>query len=381
MENKEQNIEKQDKPISFKREGGYTSSPRKKKKIIVGVLIAVAVIFTMIVVSMVLDVMGIGGSSEEKTISIPKGASTSAIASILKENKIISQPSVFRIYSKMQKADGTYQYGEFVLRGDMGYREIIQALKTPQSRTDTVKVVFPEGSTLEDIAKKLEENNVCSAEEFIEKTQKGSFGYHFEEQIPNSNLRFYQLEGYLFPASYEFYLGEPVDSVIDRFLAALDSRLTDEINQRLEELDMTLDECLTLAAIIQKESSDTEEMKKISSVFWNRLNNPSVLPCLQSDTTYFYIYDYIQPSDRVNKDKIIDAYNSYEIQGLPEGPICSPGMDAIMAALYPEDTPYYYFVSDKNMKFYYGKTYAEHEKNIQIAEQAGIEHGTDTQGE
>lgn len=116
---------------------------------------------------------------------------------------------------------------------------------------------------------------------------------------------------------------------------------------------MTPDEVLTLASIVQKEAGDLEEMQKVASVFLNRLKPGSPYPMLQSDPTMNY--------------EFLDAYNTYEIQGLPPGPICNPGLDAISAVLYPADTNYYFFVTDKDMNYYYAETFEEHQQNCAIA--------------
>ena len=136
----------------------------------------------------------------------------------------------------------------------------------------------------------------------------------------------------------------------------------------MEELDMTLDEVIILASIIQREGTNDENMAIISSVFHNRLNDPYTFPHIETDTTYTYINQCIRPAfneDEADKmQTFIDAYDSYECYGLPAGAICNPGMDAIRAALYPDETDYYYFISDKEGEFHYARTLAEHEQNI-----------------
>ena len=131
---------------------------------------------------------------------------------------------------------------------------------------------------------------------------------------------------------------------------------------------MTFDQVMTLASIIQKEGTNEENMALISSVFHNRLENMYEFPHLQSDTTEYYIRDYIRPQIPANSaglyEEVINAYDSYVCEGLPAGPICSPGLEAINAALYPAETDYYYFLSSSDGVFYFANTIEKHEQNI-----------------
>mgnify|MGYP000205498316 FL=1 len=130
-----------------------------------------------------------------------------------------------------------------------------------------------------------------------------------------------------------------------------------------------LDNLITLASIIQKEATDLENMKMVSSVFHNRLNNSSTYPYLQSDATTNYIRDDIRSFMTQDNQEMYDAYDTTKVVGLPVGPICNPGMDAIEAAIHPADTNYYYFVSDDAGTYYFAATLEEHEANIRKANQ------------
>lgn len=146
-----------------------------------------------------------------------------------------------------------------------------------------------------------------------------------------------------------------------------ESKITDEMYAQMKNQNLTLDETITLASMIQEESSGHEEMGRVSSVFHNRLDNSVTYPRLQSDVTIFYVNRDIKPFLQVNDQEMYDAYNTYKCTGLPVGPVCNPGIDAIKAALYPEDTDYYFFLTDANGKFYYAKTADQHYQNEQIA--------------
>lgn len=230
----------------------------------------------------------------------------------------------------------------------------------------TVTVTFPEGYTLVQIADRLEENKVCSASEFIALTNNYEYiqtlGYTFTDSITNIEDRAFYLEGYIFPDTYEFYKGESAERALKRFLDNTQRKLTAEYKQRAEALGYTLDEMITLASIVQKESFTRDSVKNVASVLHNRLKSP-LFRRLQCDVTIHYINDYVTKSEYLTGDTSVYAelYNTYKCDGLPAGPITNPGLSAIEAALYPADTDYYYFVTDSQWNYYYSSTYAQHQ--------------------
>lgn len=232
----------------------------------------------------------------------------------------------------------------------------------------TVRVTFPEGFTAVQIAEKLEENGVCSAKDFLKLVTDDEYlstlSYRFVEEIESPGNRPFNLEGYIFPDTYDFYKGESAERALNRFLSNTEKKLTDELYARADELGYTMDEILSLAAIVQEEATTAEEMGKVSSVVHNRIVGAGYGK-IQCDVTIHYINDYVTDSPYLSGDteKYKELYNTYKCVGLPEGAITNPGMDAIMAALYPEDTDYYFFVTDEDWNYYYAETYAEHKKN------------------
>lgn len=232
----------------------------------------------------------------------------------------------------------------------------------------TVRVTFPEGFTAVQIAEKLEQNGVCSAKDFLSLVTDDEYlstlTYRFIGGIENPKNRPFNLEGYIFPDTYEFYKGESAERALSRFLRNTEAKLTDEYYLRAEELGYTMDEIISLAAIVQEEATTSAEMGKVSSVVHNRIVTPGYGK-IQCDVTIHYINDYVTDSPYLAHDteKYKELYNTYKCVGLPEGAITNPGIDAIKAALYPEDTDYYFFVTDKDWNYYYAETYAEHKKN------------------
>lgn len=236
-----------------------------------------------------------------------------------------------------------------------------------ESAPSTVRITFLDGMTAREIAQKLQENGVCSADDFLSALATKSFDVSFVGQISDDERIYLPLEGYLLPDTYEFPFNEAPASVIERFLQNLESSLSDDLLTEIERRGMTLHETVTLASIIQAEALDPAEMTMISSVFHNRLASPD-FPKLQSDVTIFYAKQNIEPFvSEEEYEAYFNAYSTYDCYGLPVGPICNPGLDAIKACVFPEQSDYYYFLTDHANKYYYAKTYKQHQKNWEEA--------------
>lgn len=242
--------------------------------------------------------------------------------------------------------------------------------QTTTTNPNIVRVTFPEGFSLVQIAEKLEENGVCSSKEFIAAANNPELykTYSLLLDVTDTEHRAFVAEGYIFPSTLDFYKNESPEKALNRFLRVTEKYITDEMKERAQELGYTIDEILTIASIIQKEAGIKAEMGKVSSVIYNRLNDSyNRLGC---DVTIHYLNKYVIPYIDGDAERYNEYYNTYKCYGLPKGPICNPGLDAINAALYPEDTPYFFFVTDKDNNFYYSKTYEEHLENCT---KAGIE--------
>lgn len=325
------------------------------------------------------DFTGMAKASRQYEIIVTENMGVDDIADELHANGIIEMPSFFKTYIKFADEEKGFLNGDFTVNANMSYKDIINTLKTHKTYTETVTVMIPEGMTTEQIATLLEEKKVCRAAEFLAYCNEWHDSFDFEEQIPKENNKFILQEGYLFPDTYEFYLIDDLYSetntntayyakvAADKMFRNFDSKITRSMNKRMEELGMTLDEVVTLASMIQREATTEESMKMVSSVFQNRLAKPEQFPTLQSDTTRDYIDKYILPNIQGREkeyEDVLAAYDSYSHEGLIGGAICNPGLDAINAVLYPEETDYYYFLASSDGVFYYGRTIEEHEQNI-----------------
>ncbi|MBQ9414659.1 MAG: endolytic transglycosylase MltG [Clostridia bacterium] len=297
----------------------------------------------------VIDVSGIGKSSIVREVVIPEEATTEEIAEILKAEQIIDQPLIFRAYSRLTHADGMFHPGVHTLSANMGYASVINELQTEEERK-TVTVTIPEGATIDTIASLMEENNVCSKEDFYSAIVLGNYDdYEFIAELTAQERqnRVYLLEGYLFPDTYEFYQEGAAETAIRKMLDGFSSRVNADTRAVIKASGRTLNEVLIEASIAQKEAARTDDMPRVVRVLLNRLQNPAEFPKLQFDSTEDYLLNLVP---RFTGGVVIDtAYNTYEREGLPVGPICNPGLDAINAAINPSEEDdivgCYYFAS------------------------------------
>ena len=311
------------------------------------------------------------------TVTLPEGATTADVAEILKKAGVIKYPSVFEQFAKFRISKrsyltGKYLTGEVTVNPLMNYDTLINTLSDyERSRTGTVRITFPEGLTTKEILELFEENGVGRKDDFIDALQNHEYDFKFCKNLTKENLsqyRFdtdysYRLEGYLFPDTYDFYLGENPVSAINKLLVNFNKKFEEEFYERCDELGMTVDEIITLASMIEKEGKNAEDYYIISSVFHNRLKNSANFPYLNSDATLQYALT--ERSGPYGLDTSFDhPYNTYKYKGLPPGPICNPGTEAIYAALYPEKTSYYYFYTKRNGETVYSKTFEEHQNYV-----------------
>lgn len=363
----------------------YTNHTRTMGHVFLGVVLSVAAICVGVflawkVIVGLMDYTGMAKKSHEADIVIDSTMNVDDIAETLHENGIIEMPWLFKTYINMNDEAEGFLDGEYTVNSTMSYSNIITLLKTVRQYTNTVTVMIPEGYNAQQIGQLLEENLVCRADDFEKYYRSKLEKYDFEEQITVTENRFYALEGYLFPDTYKFYViddlpdkpsmdtSQYAKQAAEKMYSNFQNKITKKMYARAKELGMTFDEVVTLASIIQKEGTNEENMANISSVFHNRLENMYEYPHLQSDTTDNYIEDVIRPnipsSSLALYENVITAYDTYTCEGLPAGPICSPGLEAINAALYPAETDYYYFLSSSDGVFYYASTVEKHEQNI-----------------
>ena len=347
---------------------------KKKSKInnsIFGGIIIITVILTVSIllaaggISVGMEYWGIGKSDNNISFNIPKGATNDDIADLLVENGIINNKFLFKVALKIGNPAAIYP-GDITLQPSQGYSGIISELSKMRESYKTVTITFAEGENLLDVANKLEKNGVCSASDFLFEFNKQQ-DFDFESKLKENKDAFYSMEGYFFPDTYNFYVDDTAYNITKTVREHFDKQITDKMYTRMKKLGLDLNQVMTLASIVQLESENTKEMPKVASVFMNTRNNSETFPMLQSDATKNYITKVIkkQSENIASVEHYTECYDTYQCKGLPSGPICNPGIDAINAVLYPAETDYYYFCNNlKTGKSYYAKTLEEHEKNL-----------------
>lgn len=344
---------------------------RKNRRFLVMVffVLLISVILSSVAISSINDVLAIGRKSTIVTVNIPENADTNKIIGILHSAGLVKQKIFCKTFMKfvngvMKKDDPQYLSGVYYLTTDMGLEAMLNEVKSVQSAAETVKLVFPEGYTLYQIVTKLDEYNVCKADYLYTALRESGFNFTFVADIKADEKRTQKLEGYFFPDTYEFFVNENANSVINRLLENFDNKWTQKFDDRAKELGLTTDQVIIIASIIQKEAANTEQMKLISSVLHNRLGNTSVFPALECNATKDYVTKFVKPViGEAYAVAYYKPYDTYQSPGLPPGPICNPGLKAIESALYPDKTDYLYFQHDKNGKIYMAKTNSEHNSN------------------
>lgn len=330
---------------------------RKNKRIALKMILAVFVVAIVVAGGYLYADYMPGGQSGEVVITIPEGAGTAQIAKILNKDGLVNSKAFYRLMSKVRGIDGKYNFGKFKLSKNAGYEDIFKALTQSGQNVDAVKVTIPEGYEIYKIADTLAEKGLIDKDKFYYLIDYGDFDYDFVKDIPERDNR---LEGYLFPSTYEFAPGDEY-GIINEMLAQFD-KMYAKYRDRAEEMNMTMDEAVTLASIIEREALGDEDRKLVSSVFHNRLDSADY-PYLQSCATVQYVLKERKPVLSVEDTKIDSPYNTYINKGLPVGPIASPGEKSIEAALYPENTDYLFFVLGSDNKHHFSKTYEEHKQN------------------
>ena len=342
------------------------------------------------------DFLAIDRSKLEETevlITIPKNADLEEVTDILSKNKVINEPFFFKTYAQITNSTEGFLPGTYKIETNLDYEALLNQLLYNSGPKDYVSVQFTEGLTVRECAEILEENNVCESKEFLKACNSNVFDedYEFIKDIGKVKNRIYKLEGYLFPDTYIFYLNEDVENVITKFLDNFNKKViknTKKYSGYSEEMsikeyadlkDIKLDDLINMASLTQAEASDEKDMYNVTSVFYNRLATEAnggvsyygdyEVNKLQSDATIYYPYSSKKDIPKDIKKTFKSKYNTYNIDGLPPGPICNAGLIAIDAALNPNDTGYYYFchrsATEKNpAKAYYAYTMVGHQENL-----------------
>lgn len=353
------------------------SVPRRKPRVLLwSFLIALALV--MSVAAGVLFYLWNGlrpapASATPIQVTITSGMRAQKVAELLEQNGLIRSAFLFSGWLKLEGEGSRFQAGVYELTPGMTRDQIVAKLNNGDIvAAATIRITIPEGFTVQQIVSRLADSGEINKDKFLEAANQSSqwTGSSWTKSIPaDSNLRF-PLEGYLFPDTYEMKRGSTETDIINRMLSELDvkmDQLPEDWQATLDERGLTVHELLTIASLVEREVVLDNERAIVSSVIQNRLKKK--MP-LQIDATIQYLLDK-QKERLLEADLKVDSpYNTYLHAGLPPGPIASPSLKSIEAALYPDETDYFYYVTKKDgtNSHLFAVTYKQHQKNITLSE-------------
>ena len=344
--------------------------PRKKKKkkrsalsssmIYILMVCGVSAILATLGWTMANDMLALNKDEVEAVITIQDEKNFGKVADQLKDNDIINYKFLFRLFATFSGKANDIVPGQYKLDTSMDYSAILNNLSSSSASRMTTTVTIPEGYSMAQIFQLLEKKGVSTVEKLEDMAANHDYDFSFLQDIPMGEAT--RLEGYLFPDTYTFYLGEDPKYVINKMLVNFDAKVTDAIRQQIWDQGKSIGEILNVASMIEKETDGTDRAT-IASVIYNRLNNPSggTQGYLQIDATIQYVLPEGEIVSKEDYKTVQSPYNTYLNKGLPPGPISNPGMEAIMAAINPESTNYYYYALGDDKVHHFFTSLSEHE--------------------
>ena len=294
---------------------------RKNKRIFAFTWLAMVILVSLTLASYLIggsnDFLGVDRTDSEVEVTIPENVTQEQLTDILYKSHAIDKPEFFSLFCKFTTEMEYFEPGTYTIKTNYDYKQLVNTLQSGPDLGEEITVMFREGITVQQLAALLEENDT-------------------------------------------------VESILDRFLNNFENKLTDEMRDDIAKSGYTTDQIITLASIIQAEAADTKDMYKVSAVLHNRLESGAEhdIYTLDCDSTVYYPYKTANDAP----EGFVSSYSTYHNNGLPAGPICNPGLDAIMAAIYPSTSDdcrnAYYFCHDSNGKAYYASTMDDHLMNM-----------------
>lgn len=344
------------------------------------IVIVISMILSIYAVLCLNDIFGMTKTTSSVTVSYTQQIQSSSEAiDLLADNGLIKCKNFCKLFVTVadkvlssHDCGGPYEAGVYYLYGKMGLEGMLLTLQGAPENTETIRLTFPEGYTTADIINKLVDNEVCDRAALLSVIESTNYSYSLVSNLQASEEVPYRLEGYLFPETYDFYIGQSASSTVETFLKTTESKITEEYRNRAKELGFSMHEIIIIASIIQAEAGTNEQMADIASVIENRLKDITNNPSLGCQSTSDYINNKVAPSLASTSAHTSEYYLNYystnsssKVKGLPRGPICNPGIAAIEAALYPADTDYLYFFHDNKGNLYTASSYPEFKSKIQ----------------
>ena len=355
-------------------EAGNTVMSLVKCMAYITVVLIIAIIISVFVILVANDMYGFVKSEDPVEITVPEGADLDDVADILHDNNVIKYKWLFKMKNK---GVDDFKAGTYTVLPNQSYDGIISELRE-KVPTGVSWITIPEGYTTDEIIDLMVESGIGERERYVDVINNYDFDYWFIDELGEdwaSDGRIYRLDGYLFPDTYQFYNASSEETVIKKLLSRFNQVFVKSYRERAAELGYTVDEILIIASLIEKEAANQSEFGDVSSVFHNRLNDPYNYPKLESDATIVYSIQHktgVRPNLTSEDLQSDDPYNSYKIDGLVPGPIANPSNSAILAALNPKNTEFYYFVSNGKETFF-AENLAQHNANKEKYLKSGSE--------
>ena len=312
------------------------------------------------------DLLGLNKTHISTIVTIHEDTQFGAVVDQLEEEGLIQYKFLFKLYAWVSHAEEKLAPGTYELNTEMDYHALVSSMGSSSTTRQEADITIPEGYTIDQVFALLAEKGVTSVDKLQDMAANWDYAFDWLRGIPLGD--YHRLEGYLFPDTYTFQLGENPKYVINKMLVNFDAKMDEYMAQYAgEDAAYSLHDIVTIASMIEKETDGTNneernDYKNIASVIYNRLENPAAetVGYLQIDATLVYLNGGKVPTEA---DKAIDSpYNTYKYPGLPAGPISNPGMISLLAAMNPADTSYYYYVLNPETKQHeYSRTLAEHQ--------------------
>lgn len=322
----------------------------KKKTLIIFLLLAPLFAVTLAGMQVYYNLAIWEYTGQERTFIVNPGEPFSKINYRLKKEKLISNSRIFHRYSSFKKVLSKFKAGEYVIETNSTMLEIVDTLVSGKSKT--ISITIPEGKNLYEIGKRLEQKKITTYKNFVAAAKDTTF-------VHSLNITAQTAEGYLFPETYNFTKNSKAKNII--------RAMVNQFKQQTKKMDftqggLTPHQIVILSSIVEKETGASWERPKIAGVFLNRLAKPMRL---QSDPTTIYgIYEKFNGNLRKKDLQTKTAYNTYRMAGLPQGPICNPGLKALEAVIKPEKHKFLYFVSMNDGTHVFSRKYSDHVRAV-----------------
>lgn len=348
--------------------------PRKKKKFNWARYLACVVLVSCLLAGfgwlLANDLCALNKEPITTTVVVEESDSLGQVATKLKKAGLIDFKLFFMFFGGITGDKDYIDPGEYELNTEMDYRSLYNGMHDYEAdalkAAGIVKITIREGLTLNEIFDLLVENGVSTKEELEDAAANYEFqDYDFLDSDKLGDVS--RMEGFLFPDTYQFDTNKSAVFALDIMLTGFKNQISEEMQAAMKDSGRSLHDIITMASIIEKEGiGDEEERKNIASVLYNRLDpsNPETYGFLQLDTTVYYALA-LEGKEKTDFTTTLESpYNTYKYPGLPAGPICNPGLSSIMAAIYPNDTDYYYFAAGKDGVNHFNRTLAEHNEFV-----------------